>query len=163
MRGAEGIHDEQVTQRRVLARRGFEVLLLALVEAAVLQQHDFAGRDFESAVNPVADHAHRLAKLLGHNIGHRLERVFFGEHALLRTTEVRGDHHLGAGLQAVHYGRHRCRDAGIGGDLAILDRDIEVGANEDALSCQVEIGETLEAGHVSVPCRPSAVLSPPRA
>jgi hypothetical protein len=119
--------------------------------------------DFESAVNPVADHAHRPAKFFGHDIGHRLERVFLGIHALFRASEVRGHHDFGARLEAELDGRHRCRDAGIGGDLAILDRDIEVGANEDALSCQVEIGKTLETGHVSVPCRPSAVLSPPRA
>jgi hypothetical protein len=65
--GAEGVHDEEVAQRGVFLRRGFDVLLLALVEAAVLQQHDFAGGDIESAVDPVAHQAHRLAQLGGHH------------------------------------------------------------------------------------------------
>ena len=50
MRGAECVHDEEVAQRGVLARRGFDVLLLASVEAAVFQQHDFAGGDLETAI-----------------------------------------------------------------------------------------------------------------
>jgi hypothetical protein len=77
-------------------------------------------------------------------IGDRLERVLLGIDALLGAAEVGSHHDLGAGLEAMRDGRHRCRDAGIGGDLAILDRNVEVGANEDALSGQVEIGKTLE-------------------
>jgi hypothetical protein len=53
--GAEGVHDEDVAQGGVLLRRVVDVLLLALVEAAVLQQHDLAGGDLESAVDPVLD------------------------------------------------------------------------------------------------------------
>ena len=44
VRGAEGVHDEDVAQRRHLLRELFVVLLLALVEAHVLEQHDLAGR-----------------------------------------------------------------------------------------------------------------------
>jgi hypothetical protein len=47
-------------------------------------------------------------------------------------------------LEAMRDGRHGCRDAGIRRDLAVLDRHVEVGANEDALSRKVEIGKTLE-------------------
>jgi hypothetical protein len=61
--GAEGVHDKEVAQRGVFLRRRFDVLLLALVEAAVLQQHDFAGGDIESAIDPVAHQAHRLPSL----------------------------------------------------------------------------------------------------
>jgi hypothetical protein len=142
--GAEGIHDEQVAQRRVLARRGFHVLLLALVETAVFQQHHFAGRHIESAIDPVPDHAYRLAQLGGHHVSHRLERVFLGINALFRTAEVRGHHHLRAGLEAELDGRHGRRDARIRGDLAILDRHVEVGPDEDPLARQVEISKTLE-------------------
>jgi hypothetical protein len=45
VRGAEGVVHENVAQGGHLARQLFVVLLLALVDAAVLQQHDLAGAD----------------------------------------------------------------------------------------------------------------------
>ena len=118
-----------------------DVLLLALVEAAVLQQHHFAGGDIEAAVDPVADHAHRLAELGCDMTSATGLREFSSENSpSVGTTEVGRDHHLGAGLEAVLDGRHGGGDAGVGGDLAVLDRHVEVGADEDALALEVEIG-----------------------
>ena len=144
MRGAERIVDVDIAERRHLFGQRFVVFLFALVEAAVLEQYDFAGGDIKTAVDPIADHSHRLAQLCGHDLGHRLERVFLGIHAFFGTAQVRSHHYLGTGLEAELDGRHRCRDAGIGGDLAILDRNVEVGADEDAFASQIEIGKTLE-------------------
>jgi hypothetical protein len=50
----------------------FVALLLALVAAAVFQHDDFAGLDFEAAVDPVLDQANRLAEQFGHALGDRL-------------------------------------------------------------------------------------------
>ena len=43
------------------------------------------------------------------------------------------------------------RDAGVGGDLAVLDRHVEVGADEHALALEVEVGHADELGHVVSP------------
>ena len=90
-----------------------------------------------------------LPSLSDDHVGHRLERVFFGVHALFRAAQVGGDHHLGAGLQACIDGRHGCGDAGIGSDLAVLDGHVEVGADQDALALEIQIGH-FDNGHVSL-------------
>ncbi len=58
MCGTECVHDEHVAERGHARRERFVVLLLALEEAHVLQQHDFAGR-CRHAADPVLDEAHR--------------------------------------------------------------------------------------------------------
>jgi prepilin-type processing-associated H-X9-DG protein len=134
-----------------LLRGFFDVLLLALVDAAVFQQHDFAFGDIETAIDPILDQAHRLAQLGGHDIGHRLEGDFLGPLAFGRTAQVGGDHDLGASLDGVLDGRHGGGDAGVGSDFAFLDGHVQVGADEDAFALQVEVGHTEEFGHCSAP------------
>ena len=64
----------------------------------------------------------------------------------LWAAQVRHDHDLGARLHAVLEGWHGGGDAGVGGDLAVFDRDVEIRTNHYALSCEIEIGE-LDEGH----------------
>ena len=58
MRGAEGVVDVDVAQRGQLARELVAVLLLALVDAAVLEQHHLAGLH-RHAVDPIGAQRHR--------------------------------------------------------------------------------------------------------
>ena len=98
VRGAEGVVHEDVAQRGQLARQRLVVLLLALVEAAVLQQHHLAGRDLH-AVDPVGHQRHLAAEQLAQALGHRRERIGGLELALGRAAQVRGHHHRRAGVQ----------------------------------------------------------------
>jgi hypothetical protein len=61
VRRREGVHDVDVAERRHLLRQLVLVLLLALVEAHVLEQHDLAGSAVD-AVEPVALEAHLAAE-----------------------------------------------------------------------------------------------------
>ena len=61
VRGAEGVVGVHVAQRGHPARERLVVLLLALVEAAVLEQHDLAGLHVD-AVHPVAHAAARRGR-----------------------------------------------------------------------------------------------------
>src|SRR3546814_7530094 len=67
MRGAECVHDEHVAQRGVLLRQRLVVGLLAKVHAAVLQQHQLAGRDLDAA--EVVAHQRHLARSEEHTSG----------------------------------------------------------------------------------------------
>ena len=68
------------------------VLLLALVEAHVLEQHDLAGFHLDAA-QVVLDQRHFAAQGLAQVGGNRCQAVLFAELALGRTTQVRADHH----------------------------------------------------------------------
>ena len=57
MRGAEGVHHEDIAQRGVSLRQRLVVVLFAAVEAHVLKQHDLTGGDLD-AVAPGVDEAH---------------------------------------------------------------------------------------------------------
>ena len=83
MRRAERVHHEHVAQRGHLLREIFLVLLLALVEAHVLEQHGGARRAVD-AVEPVLLERHGLAEQLGEPRGHRRERELLVVHALFR-------------------------------------------------------------------------------
>ena len=100
------------------------------------------GSTFEAAVDPVGDEADRFAEQLPEAHGHRHQRVFRLQLALGRPTEVRGDHHRSAVLEAVLQGRQRRTDARVLGDVAgIVLRHVEVGADEDAFAFDVEVGK----------------------
>ena len=88
MRGAERVVDVDVAQRRHLARERVVVLLLALVEAAVLEQHDVAGRERgvpRRRRRPSRGSSGTVApEQLGQPLGDRRERIL-GAPARLRS------------------------------------------------------------------------------
>ncbi len=149
MSGAEGIHDEDVAEGSVLLRQLVSVLLLALVEAHVLQQDQFTRLDLDT-VQVILDQRHLTAEGLGQVVGDRLEAVFLTVDALFRTAQVRADQHRSAFLQRQLDGRQRGQDARIALHRAILHRHVEVLADQHALTLEVEIGH-LQNGHVGLP------------
>ena len=48
-------------------------------------------------------------------------------------------------------GRHGSRDARIGRNLAVLDRNVQVGADEDTLALEIKVGHADELGHIATP------------
>ena len=57
VRGAEGVHHEDIAQRGVSLRQSLVVVLFPAVEAHVLKQHHLTGGDLD-AVAPGVDEAH---------------------------------------------------------------------------------------------------------
>jgi hypothetical protein len=130
----------------ILLRQLFVVLLLALVEAAVLQQHHLAGRDLH-AIDPAGNQRHLAAEQFAHACSHRRQGILGLELALGRPAQVRSDHHRGAGLQRLLDAGHAGADSGVLGDLAgIVLRHVQVGTDEDTLTRHLaggdEIGKT---------------------
>ena len=136
----ESVVNEDVAQVGHFAGQDFVVLFLALVEAAVLEQHHLAGCDAH-AIDPLGLEWHGATKQLRQTLRHRRQRVFGLELALGGAAQVRSHHHGSAGLQ-----RHL--DAGNGGADArvfsnatgIVLRHIEVSTNEHALTGHLSLG-----------------------
>jgi hypothetical protein len=123
-----------------LLRQRFVVLLLALVQAAVLQQHHLAGRHVDT-VHPVGHQLHGLAQQFGQARGHRGQRVLGLEFALGRAAQVAGDHDGGTGVQRHADAGHAGADARVFGDVAgVVLRHVEVGADEHALALGLALG-----------------------
>ena len=132
--GAEGVVHEDVAQGGHLLGEFFAVFLLALVDAAVLQQDKLAG-GHSHTVDPVGDHGDFTAQQFAQALGHRGQGVFGLEVALGRTAQMAGHHDGGAGVQRHLDAGHAGTDAGVFGDGAggVLG-NVEVGPDEDASS-----------------------------
>ena len=138
MGGAEGVHHEHVAQRRVLLGQLVGVLLFALVETHVFQQHQLARLDLDAA-EIVAHQRHVTAQRFAQVSGDRCQAVLFAEHALFRTAQMRADHHGGALLQCQLDGGQGSNDTRIAGHLAVLDRHVEVFTNQYSLALEVQL------------------------
>ncbi len=148
MRGGEGVHHVDVAERGHLLRQLVLVLLLALVEAHVLEQHHLA-RLAGHAAQPVALEAHAAAEQFRQPRRDRRQRELFGRHALLRAAEVGHQHDACIRLLRCDDGRQRRADAGIAGHDAVVDGNVEVFANQDPLAGEVEFVHAEDAEHVS--------------
>ena len=145
--GTERVHHKHVAQGGVLLGQLVGVFLLALVEAHVFEQHDVARFNVD-AIEVVADQRHFPAQGLAQVIRYWLEAVFSRELAFSRTSQVRADHNRRAFFQRQLDGRQRSKDARIAGDYTVLDWDVEVFADQYALTLQIEVGH-LQHGHGS--------------
>src|SRR6185437_4204106 len=136
--GAERVHDEDLAKVGHPAGERRVVLLLALVEAHVLTEHRGAGLAID-ALEPVAPQRHGLAEQLREPRRDGFQRQRLIGLALLRPAQVREDEDLGALLERVADRRQRRADPRIAGDDAILDRDVEILADQDPLAAQVHV------------------------
>ena len=123
--------------------------LLPGVEAQVLEEQQVARAQLVDGVldaraERVAGHPHRAAKELAEPIGDRLEPKRVVDLAV-RTPEVAGQDHDRALLEEVDQGRQAGPDPGVIGDPPVVERDVEVGAQEDALAADVDVADGLEA------------------
>ncbi len=140
MGGAKGIIHKDVAQRSQFARQVFLVLLLTHVQTAVFQQHQLAGRDAHT-IHPVGHQGDLAPQQLAQTLCDGSQRVFRFELTFRRTTQVAGHHDRSAGLECHLDGGHRGADACVFGDApCIVLRNIEVGADEDALAGHLAAG-----------------------
>ena len=148
---AKGIHDEHVAQRRILLRQFVGVLLFTLVEAHVLEQHQLAGLDLDTA-EVVGNQRHFTAQGFTQIGGHRRQAVFSTEFTLDRTPQVRADHHGSAFLQSQSDGWQGSEDACITLHHTVFHRHVEVFTDQYALAGKVKVGH-FQNGHGSSPSR----------
>ena len=141
MDDAETVADEDVAQGGVFFGQRRFVFLLTFVEAAVFQHDDVTGGDLRGFVEVVFDERDVFAKQVAEIGGHRGEREGFVVFAFGRAAQVRHDHHGSAVIQGVADGRQRCLDAGVAGDFAVFERDVEVEPHQDAFAVDVDFAE----------------------
>ena len=152
MRRAERVVDVGVaeTSERAGEARLLLRLLLPRVEAQVLQQQHLTWPErarcpLGRGAHAVVDEGDLLAEPLGQALAHRAQAQLGPRHAL-RTTEVAHQHHRRAVLERMA-DRRQCRDDPcVVRDAAVLDRHVEVDAQEDALACQIEVRDA-QLGH----------------
>ena len=151
VRGGEGVVDADVAELGERRDEGRIVLLLALVEAGVLEQQDVAGLhrgDRGLGLPPMQSSAKATGRSITarHRGGDRLER--FLRVAALRPAEMREQDDLAALVRDLGDGRRHALDAGRVGDLAVLHRHVEIDAQQHALALHVGLIERAEgSGH----------------
>ena len=126
------------------------VLLFACVEARVLQAEDVAGlhrgdglfRGLADAVVGERDRPLDDARHLGGDRFQRLLRI-----APLRPAEMREQDDLAALVGDFGDGRRHTLDTRCVGDVAVLDRHVEIDAHEHALAFHVDVVERSERSH----------------
>ena len=134
MGGAERVVDVEVAAVGELAGVALVVLRLARVEARVLEHVDPVVR--EQLAQARRDRRHRV-----------LRPVLLG----LRAAEVRADADLRrAALEQQLQRRQRRADARVVGDRAVLQRDVEVGADQHGLARDVGVADGARHAHFVV-------------
>jgi len=147
MGGAECVVDVQVRQvSQRLGELGI-VRFLVPVEAEVLEQDQLAGTELADRVvhagtERVAGHAHRASQQLRQPIRDGLEPEGIVDLAL-GTAEVAGQNHAGTALQQIADGGQAGANARVVGDPAVIQRDVQVGAQEDPLAGDVDVANRL--------------------
>ena len=161
MRRREGVVDIGIAERRQRLRKTRIVGLLALVEAQIFEQRDLAR--LEGGDNPlrlgtdaVGRKLHRPA---ADRAAQRLDDRAQGLRRVgpFRAPEMRHDDHLGAFRDQRLDGRRKALDAGRIGDLAVLDRHVQIGADQHALPADIEIVDRAEPRHRLLPFLPKAL------
>src|SRR6267143_1693268 len=144
MRGAKRITDEKaVTESRELFRKGLVVLFLLGMEADVFEQEDIAvGECFalrlRNGPDTVRGKPNRPADEFLELLGYLHERVF-RIWAALGAAQMRSEHQSAALLNREAERGDRFANAGVVGDHAVFERNVEVHADEDAFSAKIEI------------------------
>ncbi len=163
--GAERVVHVEVRQLGQLGGQGGVVLGLPGIEAGVLQQEHVAGTQVRHGVLDRRPHqlvhlAHRGTQEVGEPGRDRVQaqgRVW----AALGPAQMRGQDDLGPLLPQVLDGREGRPDAGVVGDLPVLQRHVEVDADQDALAGHVHVADRL-LGHVALSARGAGRRGRPR-
>ena len=131
MDGAERILDEQVVAVGQLARELRVVGGLPRVEARVLEHRELA---VEQLPQPLLDGLHRVRGVRA-----------------LRPAEVRADRDGGGRAVAEQLERRqRGADAGVVRHASVLERHVQIGANEDAAAFDLRVAHGARVPHSSI-------------
>ena len=156
--GAERVVDVDVGQRGKRLGKGSTLGLvlggLLLVEADILQQHDFARLQRSGQrLGAVADHVVGKLDLDSQQLGeagrHRLEGIGHVE-LTLRAAHVRAEDHGGTVLLQIFDGGQRLADTLVVGDFSVGQRHVEVAADKNLLALYVDVLNRLfvHSGHL---------------
>ena len=141
--GAKRIVDIDLGQRSERLSQVGVVLCLAGFKADVFKHQQFAGLErggfcFGVLADNILGHDHRLAEQLAQTDCDRRERKLRLEFSL-RAAQMRTEDHSRAMLQKIFDGRQRRDNALVGGDGAVLERDVEITADEYFFAGDVDI------------------------
>ncbi len=139
MCGAERVQDVDVAQSRVLPRPGFVVGLLPRVEPHVLQDGDLTRGHLDRA-EVALDQPHRARQVLLEGVDDRKEGELLLVFALGGPVQVGGDHDPGALLQRGLERRRGRADTGVGDDPPVLEGNVQIRPDQNALVLQVHLG-----------------------
>ena len=137
MRRAERVHDVDVAQCRHTPRQFIGILLFALVEAHVFQQHDLAGPTSTPSSQSFLKrhrHAEQLRQALGHRRQGKLLRIL----ALFGSPEMRHDQHPRLRGQGRLKGGQRGANPRVAAHRSVLDRHIQILPNQHPLIAQIQ-------------------------
>jgi len=146
VRRPEGVVDVELAQRRQLPGEFRVVFRFARVEAHVLQHHDLAimqrlHHGLHRRTNAVVQMAHRTCDQLAQPLRQGSRSVGLIDLAV-RPAEVRHQDDACVALDEVLNGRNRLADSGIVDDPAALHRDVEVDADQHALTGDVDVADS---------------------
>ncbi len=143
MRRPKGIVHVDVCQSRHLLGQLQIVLFLALVEASVLQHHDFARLQlfcqcFHFGADGVGRHLDGNPQMRRQNVrGSAQAELWVG--TAFRSSQMAHQKQRGALVQHILDSRQGGFDALVIGDLAILHGHVEIHAHQDALTFEIDI------------------------
>ncbi len=148
MSRAESVEHEDIAVGSELLCDLRIVLLLALVEADILEDEDVARLDLGDGLLSllavgVVDELHVVASELSELLGCRLEGELGLGAIALGAAEMAHEHDAGTVLLQILDRRDSGLDAGVIRDNAVLQGHIEVDAHEDALALDVDVANCL--------------------
>ncbi len=145
----KGVHDVDVAEGGAPGGKFRTVLLLALVEAHVLEDADFARLrlGFPKGFGQLD----LEAKLLAQALRHGLERELFGVFAFRGTAEVGENDNACALLKRQLQCRQGRADALVAGYPAVLHGDVQIFADDNDPATEVKVFHRLDDHKIS-PC-----------
>ncbi len=163
MRRGKGVIDINLAELGQRLGEVGRICFLARVEAQIFEERHRSG--LEGGDNPPRRFADAVfgerdptaAERPPQRGDHRAQRQFRVGPAL-RPAEMRHDDDRGTVAEQRLDGRGQAFDPGRVGDLAVLDRDVEIGAQQHPLAAHIDIVEGQESGHVLL--RPVGFLPP---
>ena len=159
MSSAEGIVNVFVSQGSKFLAKLFVVLLFALVKTQVLQQNNLTRLHSSNLCLSVLTYRIGCKNNRSINHGcqilcHRCQRERFFIAFTLGTTKVTHKDDLGASLKQIVNGGKSSANTRVVGYHAILQRHVEVNANDDALASRLHRFNSLNFCHEKPPkCR----------
>ena len=143
--GPEGVHDIDVAQSGQFGGQFGIVLLFALEEADVLQQHHFTGSGLGGV--EVGGQLHGTAQQAGKVGSHRRQGELFFHHAFGGTAQMREQDHARALVQRHADAGQGRTDTFVVGDAAILHGHVEILADDNGLAAALHVLQQSD-GHV---------------
>ncbi len=151
MRRRKRVVDIEIAESCEFLHEGRIVFLLAGVKPGVFEEQDVAvverGHGFRRDVaDAIFGERHAFSELLSKRFRHRPQTLL--QIAPFGTAEMRQKDHLPALVGNLVERRQDALDAGRIGDPAVFHRNVEIDANEDALSLDVGLVQRAESFHL---------------